>query len=507
MQRAVAGSGTVDRTVDWYGTDGFQSISVWARTAGGPTDFLRPHMYSVKLPEAGRRGYLTCPLWTVEEGTIYRYVPFSYKPNMAAPDAKTSPSSKEVQSSEVGSAAVSKGMEPTAPPTYETSQASEQYVLAKSLLGAGDFERALELIEVAIEEHKAILTSLQVEPCDLHECMAPWHYLYGTTLLYQIEESTDSQQMTMGGTAEEDGADVSAIEDMEIAWENLDTARTITETLLTSPLNDDRRSRLELDLAQILLREADLQRWNGRYADAIPDYTHCLTLRKRHLPPLDRQLADVYYNLGLSHLSQSTELQTNHEHLTEDILRQAQDHSHQGVAWYLECARTLCGQIAHLCGVEDTVIFSSTATTLSAGLKTTGLEEHEEVHFVTAAAMASATLQAWRDNVARLETRECIHLVELLDEIQETVRESEESQRAVRQTAEMKWKAQKAVEESEDGSTTQIGFGTGVASGSSSVVASVAAEVQPMLVKKKKKRSAEESESTEVHAKKLKTDE
>ena len=61
MQRAVAGSGTVDRTVDWYGTDGFQSISVWARTAGGPTDFLRPHMYSVKLPEAGRRGYPNLP--------------------------------------------------------------------------------------------------------------------------------------------------------------------------------------------------------------------------------------------------------------------------------------------------------------------------------------------------------------------------------------------------------------------------------------------------------------
>jgi SHNi-TPR len=436
---------------------------------------------------------------------------------MAAPDAKTSPSSKEVQSSVEGAAAVPKetaanGAESegqatntTAPirpvaPTYEASQASEQYLLAKSLLGAGDFEQALELIEVAIEEHKAVLASLEVEAVDLHECMAPWHYLYGTTLLYQIEESTDTQ-MTMGDTADADGADADAeadpspaVEDMEIAWENLDTARTITETLLTSTTqNDDRRSRWELDLAQILLREADLQRWNGRYADAIPDYTHCLELRQRHLPPLDRQLADVQYNLGLSHLSQSTELQTNHEQLTPDILRQAQEHCQQGVGWYLECARTLCGQIAHLCGVGDTVIFNSTA--MSGGLKTTGLEDP---HLATAE--ASATLQTWRDNVARLEIRECGHLVELLDEIQETVRESEESQRAVRQTAEMKWNAQKAVVESEDGSTTQIGFG------GSSMAASVS-EVQPVLVKKKKKRSAEESETNEVDAKKLKTDE
>jgi tetratricopeptide (TPR) repeat protein len=452
---------------------------------------------------------------------------------MAAPDAKTSPSSKEIQSSGAETAPAPKEAAatdeletekttvtippPITPPTYESSQASEQYMLAKSLLSTGDFEEALEMIEAAIEEHKALLTSLEVDSVDLHECMAPWHYLYGTTLLYQIEESSDTQ-MTVGDdtTIDASAADASAadpsaveaeadpsaaIEDMEIAWENLDTARTITETLLTATTKkDERYSRFELDLAQILLREADLQRWNGRYADAIPDYNHCLELRMRHLPPLDRQLADVQYNLGLSHLSRSMELQTNHEQLTPDILREAQEHCQQGVAWYLECARTLCGQIAHLCGVEDSVIFNRTAN--SAGLKTTGLDDTQ-----LATAEASATLQAWRDNVACLETHDSGHLVELLQEIQETVRESEESQRAVRQAAEMKWNAQKAIVQSEDGSTTQIGFGGDFNTNRSSVVAT-ASQTQPMMVKKKKKRSAEvDEEENEAAGKKLKTEE
>jgi tetratricopeptide (TPR) repeat protein len=445
-------------------------------------------------------------------------------PNMAAPDAKPSPSSKDVQSSEAETTAAPKEAlademaqaiesahkpiitAPSTMPTYESSQTSEQYVLAKSLLGIGNFEQALELIEAAIEEHKAVLTSREVGSVDLHECMAPWHYLYGTTLLYQIEESSDTQ-MTLGDAADEGNADAdadpsAAVEDMEIAWENLDTARTITESLLTTTEpGSERHARFELDLAQILLREADLQRWNGRYADAIPDYVHCLELRKRHLPPLDRQLADVQYNIGLSHLSRSTELQTHQEQLTPDVLQQAQEHCQQGIAWYLECARTLCGQIAHSCGVEESVVFKTTTGTSTAGLKTTGLDSAK-----LAAAEASATLQAWQQNVACLETKECSHLVELLDEVQETVRESEESQRAVRQAAQMKWNAQKEVVQADDGSTTQIGFGEEVSSIRTSVPTTTPV-AQQMMVKKKHKRTIEGAENNEkLDSKRAKTE-
>jgi len=446
---------------------------------------------------------------------------------MAAPDAKTSPSSKEIHCSVEGTATEPKeahaaveneestsrkiaspkqhnvtDIQPIAP-SYESVQASEQYVLAKSLLSSGDFERALELIEATIVEYKAVLTCLDVDNVDLHECMAPWHYLYGTTLLYQIEESSDTQ-MTMGDPETDDAnpSESHDVEDMEIAWENLETARTITESLLTvTNPNSDKRSRLELDLAQILLREADLQRWNGRYADAIPDYTQCLQLRQRHLPPLDRQLADVQYNLGLSHLSQSTELNTSNEELTQDILRTAQEHCLQGVSWYLKCARTLCGQIAHLCGVEDSLIFGATAGT--GGLKTTGLDDAQ-----LASVEASSTLRVWRDSVATMDTRLCAHLVELLEEIQETVRESEESQRAVREAAEMKWKAQRAVVESEDGITTRIGFGGDFTSSSASAMAN-STEAKPMMVKKKKtqKRNAEGETGDVANLKKSKTEE
>lgn len=432
---------------------------------------------------------------------------------MAAPDAKTSPSSKEVQTSEADVAPASKeapavlGAE-VAPassvtaPSYESSQGSDQYMLAKSLLGSGDFEQALEVIEAAIEEHKGILTSLlpstteeidPVEAVELHECMAPWHYLYGTTLLYQIEESNDTQMTVGDGSAEAEGADPSAaVEDMEIAWENLDTARNITERLaasIESSSQDARYTKLQIDLAQILLREADLQRLNGRYADAIPDYTRCLELRQQYLPSLDRQLADVQYMLGLANLSRATELQTNQEQLTPEILEQTNEHCKKGISWYLECAKTLCGQIAHFCGVNTSAIFQKEENSkATAGLKTTGLDDTQVV-----TADCRATLQTWRDNASRLESQdpECLQLIELLQEIQETVGEAEESQRAVREAAQIKWNAQKDVIKSDDGSTTQIGFGSAAAS-----VAAAAAPMaaQPMMVKKKKKRPAEDCE-------------
>ena len=140
----------------------------------------------------------------------------------------------------------------TPTPTYEGSQSSRHYTVAKTLLSSGDFETALATIEEGIQSLQQQLPEGQ----SLHEAMAPFHYLYGTTLLYSIEESTDPQQ-PMGDTGDDSTAD-----DMELAWEHLDLARTITET---------HQPNKTLDLAQIYLRLGDLQRQNGQEENAGAD--------------------------------------------------------------------------------------------------------------------------------------------------------------------------------------------------------------------------------------------
>lgn len=438
-------------------------------------------------------------------------------------------------------------------PTYETSESSEKYLLAKSLLSSGDFEKSLEVIEEAIQETREILGSQGVEDSDLHESMAPFHYLYGTTLLYSIEESNDTQ-MTVAQTEddvvvdaeapqeEEEPEDDSAeaknndetsssndkkddddnknnnepvepnVEDMEIAWENLDTARNIVQLMLSDAKErtETQLAKLQLDLAQILLREGDLQRMNGRYSEAILDYEACLKIRQRWLPPFDRKIADAQYNLGLSYLSNSTDLQKQ-ENPDEKVLSLAQDHCQKGVQLYLDCSYTLCGQMASLCAVDPhtTIFCTDQGPATKAGMKTTGMNEADIV-----VSSASQTLTAWRKAISSLKPVDgeeddplFVDLKELLDEIQETIDEAQQSQQAVREASQLKHQAQKAlVTVTEDGATTQIGFGPSTIT--PIVEPSTTTSDKPMMiVKKKKKRDDENTAQEHIHeAKRTKTE-
>lgn len=427
-------------------------------------------------------------------------------------------------------------------PTYESSESSEQYQVAKALLNEGDFERAMELIEEGIEETKATLLSMGVTESDLHESMAPFHYLYGTVLLYSIEESNDTQMMTVGqqqaqqppegeeGTSsdpaaapEESGGDANNnsssdannafVEDMEIAWENLDTARNIVELIfaqqnLNNAMSETRKNKLQLDLSQILLREGDLQRMNGRYPEAIRDYDACLQLRQTLLPPFDRKIADAQYNLGLSYLSHSTEIQKD-ENLDASKLQTAQQHCQEGVKLYEACARTICGQIAGLCAIDaDDLLNTEADEPRKAGLKITGLDEA-----AVAAGTASQTLSLWRSKVANLTPVESddprfTDLKELLDEIQETIDEAERSQLAVREAAKLRIQAQKGITVAEDGSSTQIGFGQPSQAATKTMNASTPAAAAPMMVVKKKKKRPDSAAAPdeENDAKKARTE-
>lgn len=414
---------------------------------------------------------------------------------MAAPPSKPSPSNQAVQQT-------SENVESTQPVTkratevisqdvslveaYAHSEASDSYKLSKHLLAEGDFEQALTSIEKGIEAVKDTLPE---------SAMAPFHYLYGTTLLYHIEESTDTA-MTVGNQNSEETAD-----DMQIAWENLEAARILVENLLSTPIGDQEKRKLQLDSAQIALREGDLQRMNGRYSDAIQDYHTCLHFRKMHLGPYDRKIADAQYNLGLSHLSSSSELQKDvspeTSEVTADSKKVGQEHCQKGIELYVSCARTLCGHIALLCGMEPTDILEREKM---AGLKTTGLETEPS------SSEKAQMLRAWRESVATLSPLAAGDLAvddlrHLLDEIQEIVDEAERSQDAVRQASQLKAQAQKAADENgeeigADGSVTTIGFGNPALSAE----VAVGEQAQPMMVVKRKKKKRDEGEDGKPEA-------
>jgi hypothetical protein len=182
--------------------------------------------------------------------------------------------------------------------------------------------------------------------------MAPYYYLYGTTLLYKVEErelngpgdgggvvvsgaatasssapSSSSSAAAFGGDGSEDeegefeGEDNDGteeeqgyadeedkVEDLQIAWEFLESARGVLQAMILSAGlgggHGERNSTVDkyrADLAQVRKREGDLNRANGLNRDALVDFRAALGYLENNasVGPYDRRVADLHYNLGL----------------------------------------------------------------------------------------------------------------------------------------------------------------------------------------------------------------
>eukprot|EP00531_Pseudo-nitzschia_arenysensis_P017814 CAMPEP_0116131506 /NCGR_PEP_ID=MMETSP0329-20121206/9044_1 /TAXON_ID=697910 /ORGANISM="Pseudo-nitzschia arenysensis, Strain B593" /LENGTH=585 /DNA_ID=CAMNT_0003625945 /DNA_START=133 /DNA_END=1890 /DNA_ORIENTATION=- len=571
---------------------------------------------------------------------------------MAAPPNKQSPSNQKMHESGSGTqenrlkdpppasvppAAAASPSPVATPPSYKKSETCESYVLAKQLLNNDNFEEALTVIEEElIRTTTEIRLSLGLSPTpdpattnadleteiELHEALAPLHYLYGTTLLYSLEEAkgdgndTGAMMTEAGamasttatpaaaaasmdptnpwahlsepntGANNASGEDAAATaEDIQIAWENLEAARTIVEkmllqasTAISSGMPEIQVAKLQLDLAQIHLREGDLQRINGNYTSAIGDYSSCLEILLRHnntkdeydnLRDLNRKIADTQFNLGLTYLTSSSDLQkevagananasanpgeaSGNASTTADQREKAailaREHCEKGIQQHVDCARTFCGIVAKLCGVAPETILKlseigkseetdASAKKPVAGFKTTGLDDESDDKKVASSATADAsqTLNVWRMALAKMilsnspsdphDSLRVNDILQVLDEIQETIDEAERSQEGVLQAAEIRVKAQQAAAAMDgdsgapvanpDGSTTTIGFGQAAASVAAKATVNAAptrskpatvSDAKPMMiVKKKKKRKDSPSDGSntgDIQAKK-----
>jgi len=437
---------------------------------------------------------------------------------MAATPSKLSPSNRtpaeEAAANKDDTAAANSTSDETAvtasKPSYDDSQKSDFYQVGTTLMKSGDFDQALSMIEEGINETQSKLMSMGIEDCTFHEALAPFNYLYGTTLLYSIEESSADQAMTTiaASGANGEGSDPSPeADETEIAWECLETARAALEKLVEASTGQERVDKLKVDLAQVLLREGDLERLNGRYDSAVNDYASCLRLREESslVGPYDRKIADAHYNLGLVYgLLVAESNQPNAEEQVDG--RSVKDENRlpflrgRFVHHNLMCAKALCGQIAFLCDT-DPAEFIRKAEEDIPKFKTTGEEELGDD--IDHPKVASLKLQSLRKHVEALQTSsenepEVKDLNELLIEIQETVDEAENAERGVHEVTEMKKEISAAVS---SGITDGIEAGEASSStpafGSSAAAASTAVAQPIMAVKKKKKRSSDESEARE----------
>ena len=361
--------------------------------------------------------------------------------------------------------------------TYKGSKDSMAYGKAKAQLSAGEFEVAMEEIETELTKRMSVLGN------EFHECLAPLYYLYGTTLLYSVEESTDTsvmqQQQQQQQTEEEAG-------DLQIAWENLELSRSILSSMA------NRTNEQELDLAQVHMRLGDLQRANGNYAEAMEDYQHAHTLRKQSLETYyDRRIADTLYSLGMCSLLLAAESEKQTSAPSTDpnpkvslSPQQILEYREKSILHYLECARVLVGIIALLCDKD---------AEKEAHVEAVKLDPHTLEPTIEYASQSLKTLRARTQIMAPSDNLQAMDLQEMLDEIQEVIDNTQQDQQGLQTVGAMKAMAEQQAEEDHNDkkppAKTTIGFGT-------SNISTTTPTTTNLMVKKKKKREDSKPEAT-----------
>jgi hypothetical protein len=415
--------------------------------------------------------------------------------------------------------------------TYQNTQTSNVVCTAKELLKDGHFDEALD----TISQEMSRITSLigNDEQGSMHECMAPLYYLYGTTLLYSIEESTDNVAAIMNhqGGENDDDEEGEDVDDLQIAWENLETARHITQRILVDNATTC-IPEIQMDLSRIHLRLGDLTRANGQHVQAIAEYEICLDMRKALFGLYHDKVSEVLFVLAQAYMMLASEADKEDSELNLTP-QQVEEQRGKSIQLHVECSKSFAGQIANLCNASPQEITTVDACSQLGNTKTTGMMNPSQVDLSSACQVITVIRQRVQPLVAN-DTADAnrVHaLKELLDEIQETLDEMETSKEGIQQVSHMKVMAKEAVDgggdgnvvENADGSTTTIGFGTSTSSvttasafattSAAAAAASCASATPMMVIKKKKKRNADERNSDEkpaavqgdCHAKRAKT--
>eukprot|EP00571_Detonula_confervacea_P014132 CAMPEP_0172308096 /NCGR_PEP_ID=MMETSP1058-20130122/8802_1 /TAXON_ID=83371 /ORGANISM="Detonula confervacea, Strain CCMP 353" /LENGTH=592 /DNA_ID=CAMNT_0013020449 /DNA_START=20 /DNA_END=1798 /DNA_ORIENTATION=- len=431
-------------------------------------------------------------------------------------------------------------------PTYLSAKQSKAYTLSKQLLSSGSLDDALTTLEMALQLSREMLAntisavaSANEDDDDddvnieLHESLAPLYYLYGTTLLYSVEESdvmmANGKQQQQGGAIPEDvevevpsaeneadepqneandhndddngdddhdHAAVDSTEDLQIAWENLDLARSIISRLVdtfhnnidssddnaivvlksntktndaSSTINHNytpaQQTELLLDLAQIHTRLGDLQRANANVLPCIDDYNLALKLRLSCRGKFDKKVADSHFSLAAVYAEAPNRVDENEGKVDQFVNslgagvgggggecekrelseEEKGEFRHLSLEHYLACGMAFAGLLAKMCG-EDADEFL-----MNVGTENTG-SASASAAMSSAAASSSSNCNHHSKTMATLRQRltllppptsqadndEFNDLTEMLDEIQEAIDSAEETEEGLKSLGEMK---------------------------------------------------------------------
>jgi len=358
---------------------------------------------------------------------------------------------------------------PPAPPSYQDSYKSTYCTTARSLLQAGSLEQALEVLQQGFDSLVGV--------DDLAPARAPLHYLYGTTLLYILEEADVTTPVDP--------------EDVEVAWQHLEVARTLLEQL-------EPNKEHSLALAQVRLRQGDWQRMQN--FDALDDLQACLALRKPYCA-WDRSLADVYYQLGMAHqmaVMEQNKKDSEQSEATKDskpaafavedskeatedskpvaAVAEPVDHRLEAIRNYHLCAETLIGQLATLAG-QDPASFVEDCRAQVDSLKSSDEDTEATTLQAKLAILATASSKLVPTAAGDPVFAE---LRDLVTEIHETVQEAATTEEGMDQVQALKQEITAAIKAEAEGPTFDA-------------PTQEHQVVQTVAVKKKKKRPVEDA--------------
>ena len=90
------------------------------------------------------------------------------------------------------------------------------------------------------------------------------------------------------------------VEDLQLAWENMELSRNITTKALTNVKNDEETAKnLQKNLMNIHIRLGDLQCWKENFVEALQEYLRALEHGSKAYDRLySREIAEVYFLMG-----------------------------------------------------------------------------------------------------------------------------------------------------------------------------------------------------------------
>jgi len=91
-------------------------------------------------------------------------------------------------------------------------------------------------------------------------------------------------------------------DELQIAWEHLETARLISEVELSAvPNESEEKAQVSETLGSIFMRLGDLLMMRGQVIEAIKEYKKALEIRQSASEKVNRNIAETYCSLGLAY--------------------------------------------------------------------------------------------------------------------------------------------------------------------------------------------------------------